>query len=76
MEQTEQVYKLIQEGDLHAIHLLLQNGFNPNQSVSCYDSFLECSLDKLKFDIAKLLIEFSHCGCERGSIGSCEMFDQ
>ncbi|MFF2089492.1 ankyrin repeat domain-containing protein [Paenibacillus sp. NPDC058174] len=58
MVQIEQVYKMIKDGDMESLRLLLINKFNPNQPVSSYESLLECSLDYEQYDIAKLLIEF------------------
>lgn len=58
MEQTELVWKLIKEGDVERIRLLLQDGLNPNQSVSCYDSYLECAFDYEQVEIARLFIDF------------------
>ncbi|MFD2115206.1 ankyrin repeat domain-containing protein [Paenibacillus yanchengensis] len=57
MEQSESIKNLIQKGELDRIQLLLQSGLNPNQSVSCYDSFLECAFDYEQIEIAKLFIE-------------------
>lgn len=58
MDQSELIGKLIIEGEIDNIQFLLQTGVNPNQSVSCYDSFLECAFDYEQIEIAKLLIEF------------------